>query len=276
LHPCLCRPGARKENNQLHTRFYLQALGITGLFVAALILFWIVSGGQAASEAEVRNANSTRTSIAMTGSYLLQPRTKTPQPTIIIPASSTQTNGLRSTSTMPALPSPTNTSLLEQFKTPISPVAPALTPLPTRTAVAQIPVFTTTVSVGHANTKAPPLLPSSGTQTAVQDPVVFSRWYFTRVWNERDYQNLWDNYLTASFKANVGSGLFEDYVWWWNTVERVDVNSVDVLENNGSNASVRVNLTFHMKDGRVVQDQIYTYDFLYDPSRATWMFDYGS
>jgi hypothetical protein len=31
-----------------------------------------------------------------------------------------------------------------------------------------------------------------------------------------------------------------------------------------------------MKDGRVVQDQIYTYDFLYDPSRATWMFDYGS
>jgi hypothetical protein len=254
----------------------LQALGVTGLFVVALILFWIVSGGQAASEAEVRNANSTRTSIAMTGSYLLQPRTKTPQPTIVIPNSSPQTNVPGSTSTLSALPSATNTSLLEQFRTPFSPGAPSLAPLPTRTAVAQSPVFTTTVSPSHANTKAPPLLPPSGTQTGAQDPVEFANWYFARVWNERDYQNLWDNYLTASFKANVGSGLFDDYVWWWNTVERVDVNSVDVLENNDVVASVRVDLTFHMKDGRVIQNQIYTYDLLYDPSRATWMFDFGS
>jgi len=108
----------------------------------------------------------------------------------------------------------------------------------------------------------------------VQDPAGFARWYFTRVWNERDYQNLWDNYLTASYKANVGSGLFEDYVVWWDSVGRVDVNSVDVLENNGVDASARVNLTFHMKDGRVVQNQVYTYDFLNDPSRNTWMFDY--
>jgi hypothetical protein len=96
------------------------------------------------------------------------------------------------------------------------------------------------------------------------------------VWKERDYQNLWDNYLTVSFKANVGSGLFEDYVGWWNSVERVDVNSVDVIENNSRDAWVRVNLTFHMKDGRVVRDQIYDYDFLYDASRSTWMFDSGS
>jgi hypothetical protein len=174
------------------------------------------------------------------------------------------------------LPSVTNTSLLEQFKTPVSPAAASLTPLPTQTAVAQIPVFTTTVSADHANTKAPPLFPPSGTQTDVQDPVGFARWYFTRVWNERDYQNLWDNYLTASFKANVGSGLFDDYVWWWNTVGSVDINSVDVLANNGIDAWVRVNLTFHMKDGRVVQNQVYDYDFLYDPSRGTWMFDSSS
>ena len=96
------------------------------------------------------------------------------------------------------------------------------------------------------------------------------------MWNERDYQNLWDNYLTASYIANVGSGLFEDYVGWWNSVQRVDVNSVDVLGNNGINAWVRVNLTFHMTDGRVVNNQVYYYDFLYDPSRGTWMFDSSS
>ena len=79
--------------------------------------------------------------------------------------------------------------------------------------------------------------------------------------------------MTPSYKANVGSGLFEDYVGWWNSVERVDVNNVYVLENNGSDAWVRVDLTFHMQDGRIVRNQIYDYDFLYDPGRGTWMFD---
>jgi hypothetical protein len=256
----------------LDNRFYLHALGVTGLFIGLMILVWVASGGPA-SEAAVLNANSTRTAIAMTGSYLLQPRTKTPAPTVIIPTIFPQTSVASSTPTIPSVPSSTNTSLPPQFNTPISPIPPSSSPLPTQTAIAQVPVFTITVTHGHQNTKAPPLFPSSGTQTSVQDPEGFARWYFTRVWNERDYQNLWDNYLTASYKANVGSGLFEDYVGWWDSVEWVDINSVDVLENNGMNALVRVNLTFHMKDGRVVENQVYSYDFLYDPGRATWMFD---
>ena len=254
----------------MDNRFYLQALGITGLFVSLLILIWIASGGPA-SEAEIQNANSTRTSIAMTGSYLLQPRTRTPS--AATSTDSPQTAVPSSTATIPSVPSVTNTSLLEQFSTPISPIASSLTPLPTQTVATQIPLFTITVPPGHENTKAPPLLPPSGTQTFIQDPAEFTRWYFTRVWKERDYQNLWDNYLDSSYKANVGSGLFEDYAGWWDSVERVDINSMDVLQNNGRDAWVRVNLTFHMKDGRVVQNQVYDYDLLYDPSRGTWMFD---
>jgi hypothetical protein len=241
-----------------------------------LILIWIASGGKAASDAEVRSANSTRTSIAMTGSYLLQPRTPTPRPGFTPPTSLPPTSDSGPASTIPALVSPTNTALFPVLNTPIAPISTSLTPLPTQTAVAPLPVFTITVSPGHLNTKAPPLFPSSGTQTVNSDPGEFVRWYFTRVWNERDYQNLWDNYLTPSFKANVGSGLFDDYVWWWNTVERVDINSVSVLENNGGIAHARVNLTFHMKDGRVLENQIYDYDFLYDPVRQTWMFDFNS
>lgn len=120
-----------------------------------------------------------------------------------------------------------------------------------------------------------PLVPETGADE-VQDPAEFARWYFTRVWRERDYANLWNNYLTTSYKANVGSGIFEDYVGWWDSVERVDVDSVDVIENNGTDAWVRVILTFHMKDGRVVPNQINDYDFWYDASRRTWMFDYGT
>jgi hypothetical protein len=260
-------------------RFYLQALGVTSLFIILMILFWIASGGPA-SEAEVQSAINTRTAIAMTGSYLLQPRTPTPPPSTNTPVSVVETSVLGSTSTVLSLPSPTNTSLLPQLNTPISPVAPALTALPTQTAAA-IPIFTITVFPGRENTKAPgffpqsatPIFPPTVTPSTVQDPAGFARWYFTRVWNERDYQNLWDNYLTASYKTNVGSGLFEDYVWWWNSVQRVDISSVDVLQNNGMDAWVRVNLTFHMTDGRVVENQVYDYDLLYDPSRATWMFD---
>jgi hypothetical protein len=258
----------------LDNRFYLQALGITGLFIGLMFLYWIVSGGPA-REAAVGNANSTRTAIAMTGSYLLQPRTRTPAPVTTTPTSLPQPILPGSTSTIVSVPSPTNTSLLAQFTTPSSPIAPSLTPIPTQTALAQVPVITMTSPSGQLGTKPPPGSPQLGTPIPpiIQDPAEFARWYFTRVWNERDYQNLWDNYLTISYKANVGSGLMEDYVWWWNSVARVDVNSVDVLQNNGTDAWVRVNLTFHMQDGRVLQNQVYDYDFLYDPTRQTWMFD---
>jgi hypothetical protein len=123
-----------------------------------------------------------------------------------------------------------------------------------------------------------PVAPTVAAQTPIvmQDPAGFVRWYFARVSNERDYQNLWDNYLTPSYKTNVGSGLFTDYEWWWNSVARVDVNSVDVLRNNGSQARVRVNLSFYMQDGRVLPNEVYEYDLLYDSNRATWMFDVSS
>ena len=253
-------------------RFYLQALGITGLFVGLMILIWIASGGPA-NEAAVQNANNTRTAIAMTGSYLLQPRTRTPSP--ITSTSVVQTSEPLSTSTAAPISSPTNTSLLPQLNSPEPSVAPSLPALPTQT-IAQIPVYTITAPPGQLGTKISPVFPSgtpSSVPSTVQDPAGFVRWYFTRVWNERDYQNLWDQYLTISFKTNVGSGLFEDYVVWWDSVERVDVNTVEVLENNGTDALVRVNLTFHMKDGRMVENQVYEYDLLYDPGRGTWMFD---
>jgi hypothetical protein len=135
-------------------RYYLQALGVTGLFVTLLILFWIASGGPA-SEAAVQNANDTRTAIAMTGSYLLQPRTRTPLPITSTPTSLPQTSIFGGTST---IPSATNTSLLPQPNIPISPVAASLTPLPTQTAVAQLPVLAATK---HARkTQKPSPLPN--------------------------------------------------------------------------------------------------------------------
>ena len=113
-------------------------------------------------------------------------------------------------------------------------------------------------------------LPRSG----LYDPEGFVRWYFEAVWKERNYQDLWDNYLTPAFKARSTSSSFDEYVTWWSSVDRVDVNSVSVMENDGTHAWVRVNVTFYMKDGRVISNQEYDYDLLFDPTRQTWMFDY--
>ncbi len=111
-------------------------------------------------------------------------------------------------------------------------------------------------------------------RTTLNTPEGFLRWYFAAVWNERNYQDLWDNYLTPAFKSRPDNGGLQDYAAWWNSVQRVDVNSVSVLQNDGTHAWVRVNLTFTMKDGRVVSNQEYDYDLLFDPTRQTWMFDY--
>lgn len=257
----------------MDTRFYLKALGITGLFVLLLLLLW-ASSDAPANEAQVRNAIGTRTAIALTSAPLLGPFPTRTSSSFDLPTFVPETSIAGPAPTRAVTASPTNTALFPRINTPAPAAAPSLTPSPVQTIIAQAPA-TNRAPSSHQPTRAPRLFPPVPV-TGIQDPSEFARWYFARVWQERDYQNLWDNYLTPSYKTNVGSGIFEDYAGWWNTVERVDVNSVDVLENNGTIAWVRVNLTFRMQDGRVLSNEVYDYVFLYDPSRGTWMFDFNN
>jgi hypothetical protein len=152
-------------------------------------------------------------------------------------------------------------------------VTPVRTAIPTSTTVILPPAGTSTSAAPLQPTVAP-VLPTQAAATSLADPAGFIRWYFNAVWAQRTYQELWNNYLTPSFRTNVGSGSFEDYEIWWNSVERVDLHSVEVMQNDGSHAWVRVNVTFTMRDGRIVANQQYDYDLLFDAARQTWMFDY--
>ncbi len=158
---------------------------------------------------------------------------------------------------------------------PPPPVATTVPPLPTQTP---LPVMTMTApsTVVLATPRGPQSrVPATRfPRTALNTPEGFLRWYFAAVWNERNYQDLWENYLTPSFKARPNAGGYEGYVAWWDSVQRVDVNSLTVLENDGTHAWVRVNVTFTMKDGRVISNQEYDYDLSYNAARQTWMFDY--
>lgn len=173
-------------------------------------------------------------------------------------------------------PSPTPLALTPTVPTAINTPIPTLslantiTPLPT--VGGSLPRVQPTRATRGIN--PPPSQPPPGTATSLQDPAAFMRWYFGAVWQERNYEDLWNNYLTESFKTHSSSGSYEDYAKWWNSVARVDVNSVQVLQNEGNHAWVRVNVTFQMNDGRIVANQEYDYDLLYDATRGTWMFDY--
>jgi hypothetical protein len=185
----------------------------------------------------------------------------TPMNTILAPPA------IASTSTTVAVPTAT---LLAPAATQTA-VAP---PLPTQTVFAPPPAAATTAApASHASpTRAAPQQPATG----LQDPGEFVRWYFGAVWQARNYEDLWNNYLTPSFKSRISSGGYDEYVQWWSSVDRVDVISVQVLENDGAHAWVHVNVTFIMKDGRVISNQEYDYDLLFDPARQTWMFDYNT
>jgi len=192
---------------------------------------------------------------------------QSPTPVVLTPANT----GITPTPTIDTpVSAPTQTVPAPQA----TPVVPSATATQAQAAPTFAPpaVATNTVHAPQARGTAMPTtrLP----RTELNSPEGFLRWYFGAVWNERNYQDLWDNYLTPGFKARSSGGSYEDYAAWWNQVQRVDVNSVTVLQNDGTHAWVRVNLTFTMMDGRVVSNQEYDYTLFYDAARQTWMFDY--
>jgi hypothetical protein len=115
-------------------------------------------------------------------------------------------------------------------------------------------------------------MPNSSTDQ-LSDPDQFIRWYFDAVWQERDYENLW-TFLTPSFKKHATPSGFKEYTDWWESVEQVDLLSVDVLKNNGKRASIQATLTFYLRNGKILSKGQYSYDLVYDADRQTWMFDY--
>ena len=177
---------------------------------------------------------------------------------------------LAPTSTTAPVILPTNTAI------PPTLTAPTQVPsqIPTQTNVVPPPAATTGATHAEPTRSSRMPVPTSGNR--IQDPAAFITWYFGAVWQNRNYQVLWNNYLTPSFKTVVSPGGYSEYIAWWGSVQSVDVNSVNVIQNDGTHAVVRVNITFNMKDGRVISNQEYDYDLLYDAARQTWMFDVHS
>jgi hypothetical protein len=152
------------------------------------------------------------------------------------PLVSTPTTTVTETPTNPLLPTPTN-----------------LTPAPT------IPVIPPTA--------APAWNPSY--------PDQFIRYYYQHI-NARDYNTTW-SLLSDVFKFAVNStaeGGYGGYVDFWDTVRRVDINSVTIISQSSHAAQVLVDMVYNYTNGAVIRSQQYFQLYYYAP-RSTWMFDYS-
>ena len=113
--------------------------------------------------------------------------------------------------------------------------------------------------------------PSSFSQSR---PEEFVFWYFNAMWQQRNYEDLWNNFLTTSFQNHSSNGNFNEYVKWWKTVSRIDINGVEIVQKKESSVWVKINVNFYLNDGRVLNSREYDYSLVFDTDKRIWMFDY--
>jgi serine/threonine-protein kinase len=126
-------------------------------------------------------------------------------------------------------------------------------------------------------TPIPTGTPLAPTNTIVPTPSnsveQFIRTYFQEI-NNRNYENTW-SLLSDAFKASRNSpqnGGYQGYVDFWNTVDRVEILEIEILEQSSKSAEVFVVANYHYKNGVTTTGRQDFY-FIYESTRNTWLFD---
>ena len=148
-----------------------------------------------------------------------------------------------------------------------TPASPTASPIATALPPTETPVLATEVPA----TDTPVPTPTVAVPQNVKD---FVEWYFNAVWQERNYDFLWNNCLTPAFQANAATGGYAEFTSWWGSMEQVDINKVTVLQSDTTTASVEVNVTFHLNTGKTLSNRLYRYDLTYSQAAHTWQFDF--
>jgi hypothetical protein len=104
-----------------------------------------------------------------------------------------------------------------------------------------------------------------------QTPQQFIYNYFSNINTYNNYASTW-SLLTDRFKAAENNSSYTDYTNFWNTVSRVDLDSVSLSSQNGGTAVVNVYMVFNYSNGVVTPNNL-VFHLVYDWSRATWLFD---
>lgn len=111
-------------------------------------------------------------------------------------------------------------------------------------------------------------LPADG--QAIQPAADFLAEYFTFI-NSRDYLATWAK-LSDKYKAGHNPDGYGPYVEFWDTVDRVDVLTPDVVYQNPDRAKVSARLNLAYKNGKI-GSQLATFELIPDDHGANWLID---
>ena len=106
------------------------------------------------------------------------------------------------------------------------------------------------------------------------DPVEFINEYFSLI-NERRYDDAWarlSNRFVENFANRTGGGGYNDYVEYWNTVNKVEIAFIEIQSQSDTQAIVYAEILFNYKAGNTEIGHI-KYKLVKDTTGKSWLFD---
>ncbi|BDA75092.1 hypothetical protein RIVM261_032710 [Rivularia sp. IAM M-261] len=88
--------------------------------------------------------------------------------------------------------------------------------------------------------------------------------------NQRQYSEAW-TYLSSRFKNLKPDNNYNNYKEWWNKVNSVTIDSIQLVEKDNHTAIVDALLSYSMKDGRKIDDSSRITLILH--SNGKWLID---
>ena len=95
--------------------------------------------------------------------------------------------------------------------------------------------------------------------------------------NARRYDLTW-SLLSTNFKQKWncctadGSFDYRAYTDWWDSVQRVDIGRIELIEHSSTRAVVYAELAYLMRDGRQIMDPRSYIQLAFDPAVGEWLF----
>jgi hypothetical protein len=87
--------------------------------------------------------------------------------------------------------------------------------------------------------------------------------------NNREYSQT-RNQLSDEFK-NKYSGTYAEYQQWWDSVKEIKIGDVKIVNDNGNNVTLDVELWYYMNNGKTVQDSRNRIYLIWNQNDNTWL-----
>ncbi len=94
-------------------------------------------------------------------------------------------------------------------------------------------------------------LVSSSSEKPTPDKAVINHY---RSINSRELDRSWND-LSPSFKGSNSEQGFNEYIEWWNSVEKVYIDDTRVIKSSETSSVVKANLRYKLRSGRIMGDK---------------------